>query len=41
MNTGNGLKDIKAAREAAGDATVIEPTLEALRELRELWVSSA
>ena len=39
MNTGNGLKDIKAAREAAGEATVIEPTLEALRDLRQQWDS--
>lgn len=37
LNTGNGLKDIKAARRAAGEATVIEPTLDALRELRESW----
>ena len=40
LNTGNGLKDIKAARQAAGEATVIEPSLEALRELRETWGSS-
>ncbi len=39
MNTGNGLKDIKAAREAAGEATVIEPTLKALRDLRQQWGS--
>ena len=37
MNTGNGLKDIKAARQAAGEASVIEPTLDALRGLRESW----
>ena len=37
MNTGNGLKDIKAARQAAGEASVIEPTLDALRRLRESW----
>jgi len=40
LNTGNGLKDIKAAREAAGEATVIEPSLDALRSLRESWGSS-
>jgi threonine synthase len=40
LNTGNGLKDIKAAREAAGEATVIEPSLDALRSLRERWGSS-
>jgi threonine synthase len=40
MNTGNGLKDIKAARQAAGEAKVIEPSLEALRTLHESWGSS-
>jgi threonine synthase len=40
LNTGNGLKDIKAAKSAAGEATVIEPSLEALRALRESWGSS-
>jgi threonine synthase len=40
LNTGNGLKDIKAAREAAGEATIIEPSLAALRTLRESWGSS-
>ena len=30
--TGNGLKDIKSAMKAAGQATVIEPTLDAVRE---------
>lgn len=40
LNTGNGLKDIKAARQAAGEAFVIEPTLEALAALRQTWVSS-
>jgi threonine synthase len=29
--TGNGLKDIKNAMQVAGQATVIEPTLDALR----------
>ncbi len=30
--TGNGLKDVKAAMQAAGEASVIEPTLEALEQ---------
>lgn len=30
--TGNGLKDIKSAMQAAGEATTIEPTLEAVRK---------
>jgi threonine synthase len=29
--TGNGLKDVQAAMQAAGEATVIEPRLEAVR----------
>jgi threonine synthase len=29
--TGSGLKDVRAARQAAGEAVVIEPTLSALR----------
>lgn len=33
MNTGSGLKDVKAARLAAGEAPVIKPTLEELRKL--------
>lgn len=33
VNTGNGLKDIRAAMQAAGEATVIEPTLTALKKL--------
>ena len=33
MNTGSGLKDVKAARQAAGEAPVIKPTLEELRKL--------
>ena len=32
LNTGNGLKDVKSAMQAAGEATVIKPTLEALRD---------
>lgn len=35
MNTGNGLKDIRAAMQAAGEATVIEPTLKAVKALVE------
>jgi threonine synthase len=31
MNTGNGLKDVKSAMQAAGEATVIEPELQAVR----------
>ncbi len=31
--TGSGLKDVPAAMRAAGEATVIEPTLDALREV--------
>jgi len=30
MNTGNGLKDVKAAMRAAGEAIKIEPTLKAV-----------
>jgi len=37
IRTGNGLKDIKAARQAAGEAAVIEPSLDALRNLRRSW----
>jgi hypothetical protein len=33
MNTGNGLKDVKAAMKAAGEAVVIEPTLEAVKKV--------
>jgi threonine synthase len=33
VNTGNGLKDVKSAMQAAGQAVVIEPTLEALKQL--------
>jgi threonine synthase len=31
LNTGNGLKDVRAAMRAAGEAAVIEPRLEAVR----------
>jgi threonine synthase len=30
LNTGNGLKDVRAAMQAAGEAPVVEPTLEAV-----------
>jgi threonine synthase len=33
MNTGSGLKDVKAAKQAAGEAPVIKPTLEELKGL--------
>jgi threonine synthase len=33
INTGSGLKDVKAALQAAGQAPVIEPTLEALKRV--------
>ncbi len=32
MSTGNGLKDVRSAMRAAGEATVIDATLEAARE---------
>jgi threonine synthase len=31
MNTGSGLKDVRAAQQAAGQAPVVEPTLAAVR----------
>ena len=33
LNTGNGLKDIRAAMRSVGDAPIIEPSLDALRKL--------
>jgi len=33
INTGSGLKDVKAAMQAAGQATIIQPTLEALKKV--------
>jgi threonine synthase len=33
LNTGSGLKDVKAAMRAAGEAPVVKPTLAALRTL--------
>jgi threonine synthase len=32
LNTGNGLKDVRAAMQAAGEAVVIEPSIEALKK---------
>jgi threonine synthase len=32
LNTGNGIKDVASAMEATGEATVIEPSLEALTQ---------
>lgn len=32
ISTGSGLKDVKAAMQAAGNAPVIEPTIEAVRQ---------
>ncbi len=36
INTGSGLKDIKAAMQAAGQAPIIEPKLDAVRKVLEL-----
>ena len=33
LNTGSGLKDVKAARQAAGEAPVIAPSLEEVKKL--------
>jgi len=33
INTGSGLKDVKAASQSVGEALVIEPTIEAVRNL--------
>ncbi len=33
LNTGSGLKDVRAAMQAAGEARVIEPTLEAVKRV--------
>jgi threonine synthase len=32
LSTGNGLKDVRSAMSAAGEAKVIEPTLAALEK---------
>lgn len=36
INTGSGLKDVKSATRAAGEATIIEPTLQAVKG----WLSA-
>lgn len=36
LNTGSGLKDVVAARRAAGEAPVIDPTLAALKRVLEV-----
>jgi len=36
INTGSGLKDVKAAMQSAGEAPVIPPTIEAVRKLLKL-----
>jgi threonine synthase len=33
LNTGSGLKDVRAAMQAVAEAPVIEPTLEAIKRL--------
>ena len=33
LNTGSGLKDVRSAMQAAGEAPIIEPTLEAVKAL--------
>lgn len=33
LNTGSGLKDVNAAKQAAGEAPIIKPTLEAVKAL--------
>jgi threonine synthase len=33
MNTGSGLKDIRAAMQAVREAPIIEPTLEAVKKV--------
>ncbi len=37
MLTGNGLKDIASAMKVAGTGTVIEPELEAVKKLAQVW----
>lgn len=36
LNTGNGLKDVRAAMQAAGEAVVIEPSMPALKKLLQV-----
>jgi threonine synthase len=33
INTGSGLKDVKAAMQAAGEAPIIEPSLDSVKRL--------
>jgi threonine synthase len=33
LNTGSGLKDVRAAMQAVGEAVVIEPTLESVKRV--------
>jgi threonine synthase len=33
LNTGSGLKDVRAAMQAVQEAPIIEPTLEAVKRL--------
>jgi threonine synthase len=33
LNTGSGLKDVRAAMQAVTDAPVIEPTLDAVKKV--------
>jgi threonine synthase len=33
LNTGSGLKDVRAALKAVSEAPIIEPTLEAVKKL--------
>ncbi len=37
INTGSGLKDVRAAMQAVQEAPVIEPTLEAVKQQLKLW----
>ena len=36
LNTGSGLKDVNAAMLAAGDAPVIEPSMDAVKKVLDL-----
>jgi threonine synthase len=33
LNTGSGLKDVRAAMQVAGEAPIIEPTLDAVKKV--------
>ena len=33
LNTGSGLKDVRAAMKAVAEAQIIEPTLDALKKI--------